>query len=143
MITKKGELLKQLISSLPDGSEITAAFENFPVSEGKGKKSVDGNAVIRIKKFDHDESQDKSRCKLKLSRNNRMLLELKVCPLKKEIVVERADILWLLSQISLIRALLRARISLKKRKENSFRIRISRRIFTSVFSSTHSENHNQ
>ncbi len=137
---KDRKLLKQLISALPEDSEVNAVFENFPIRSNGKKQALVGRAKIKMVGLNH---KKKSKCKIKLTKNDRTLLELDVNSDERELIIKRANIPWLLSQFSLIRALLHMRTLMRESKLPPYRIRISKEIFTSIFSSRTSKKYNQ
>ena len=142
MSSDESEILRQILFALPHKSELVFDMKNFPIDPEKNERVVDGHGTIKIKDSKKP-SRSGGTCVVKLTKNGETLVEALINPSKRELVVKQVKLLWLLSRISLIRALLRFRIMTKRKESRAYKISIDRSIFGQMFSSRVSNKNDQ
>ncbi len=122
--------VKDVLANLPTGTDIDLMLENFEIDRQGSEKIIEGRASFRIKRAGTDGKRTGS---LVLKHDGNEVLRLKI-DRNHNINIENATILWFLKRPPLIRAILRARRMLRRRNTRT-RVRISKKILKSIFSS--------
>jgi len=132
------ELLKSM-----KGVEMQMRFKHFePFESGV---CLDGYAELRIvePKINEKRKSERGTCEMSLFEKDEAVLKMIVDSSRKEIVLKKAKILWLIKNISFLRALLSIRASMRKKHHSKYKVRISSSLISSVFSSNKSKNNHE